>query len=42
MPLMTRFGLSGTTRASFALYNTHAEVDALVEAIQHVKELFRR
>jgi cysteine desulfurase/selenocysteine lyase len=42
MPLMTRFGLSGTTRASFALYNTRAEVDALVEAIKQVQELFRR
>jgi cysteine desulfurase/selenocysteine lyase len=42
MPLMTRFGLNGTTRASFALYNTRAEVDVLVEAIQKVQELFRR
>lgn len=42
MPLMTRFGVSGTTRASFALYNTHAEIDALVEAIQHAQELFGR
>ncbi|MBK8163505.1 MAG: cysteine desulfurase [Gammaproteobacteria bacterium] len=41
MPLMTRLGLNGTTRASFALYNTRAEVDALLEAIQQVREMFR-
>lgn len=42
MPLMTRFGVSGTTRASFALYNTRAEIDVLVEAIRQAQELFRR
>jgi cysteine desulfurase/selenocysteine lyase len=42
MPLMTRFGLNGTTRASFALYNTRAEIDALVAAIRQAQELFRR
>ncbi|MBK9130077.1 MAG: cysteine desulfurase [Gammaproteobacteria bacterium] len=42
MPLMTRFGVSGTTRASFALYNTRAEIDVLVEAIRHAQELFGR
>jgi cysteine desulfurase/selenocysteine lyase len=41
MPLMTRFGLNGTTRASFALYNTRAEIDALVAAIRQAQELFR-
>jgi len=41
MPLMTRLGLNGTTRASFALYNTRAEADALLEAIQQVREMFR-
>ena len=31
-PLMARFGITGTTRASFALYNTQKDVDALAEA----------
>lgn len=41
MPLMTRFGLNGTTRASFALYNTRSEVECLIDAIQKVRDLFR-
>ncbi len=32
-PLMARFGMTGTTRASFALYNTMAEVEVLSEAV---------
>ena len=32
-PLMARFGITGTTRASFAVYNTAGEVDALVAAV---------
>ncbi|HTT83695.1 MAG TPA: cysteine desulfurase [Rhizomicrobium sp.] len=32
-PLMERFGVASTTRASFALYNTHAEVEALIGAL---------
>lgn len=32
-PLMARFGMTGTTRASFALYNTMAEVESLAESI---------
>ncbi len=32
-PLMARFGMTGTTRASFALYNTLADVEALSEAV---------
>ena len=32
-PLMHRFGISGTSRASFGLYNTRAEADALVEGL---------
>lgn len=32
-PLMARFGITGTTRASFAVYNTDEEVDALVAAV---------
>jgi cysteine desulfurase/selenocysteine lyase len=34
MPLMERFGVPGTVRASFAMYNTPAEVDALAAALQ--------
>jgi cysteine desulfurase/selenocysteine lyase len=32
-PLMARFGITGTTRASFALYNTEEDVEALVSAV---------
>jgi len=39
-PVMQRFGIAGTARASFALYNTREEVDALVEGIQKVREVF--
>ena len=39
-PVMQRFGIAATTRASFALYNTREEVDALVEGIQKVREVF--
>ena len=40
MPVMQRFGLPATTRASFALYNTVAEVDKLFEGIQKVRDIF--
>ena len=40
-PAMDRFGVPATTRASLAFYNTRAEVDALVEGIFRVKEIFR-
>ena len=40
-PLMTRLGTAATTRASFYLYNTFAEVDALVAAIGTAKSLFK-
>jgi len=39
-PLMHRLGIEGTCRASFALYNTREDVDALVAGIQRVKEMF--
>lgn len=42
MPAMQRFGLTGTARASFALYNTRAEVDRLVSALHQVMEIFRQ
>ncbi len=38
-PLMERFGIPATTRASLALYNTKREIDTLVMGIQKVKEL---
>ncbi|CAI09764.1 putative aminotransferase [Aromatoleum aromaticum EbN1] len=40
MPLMERFGLPSTVRASFAMYNTHDEVDALFAALRRVREVF--
>jgi cysteine desulfurase / selenocysteine lyase len=40
MPVMDRFGVPATVRASFALYNTRDEVDALVAGIHKVKEFF--
>ena len=39
-PLMERLGVVATTRASFAFYNTFAEVDALVSGIKKVQEIF--
>lgn len=39
-PLMTRLGISGTVRASFGLYNTREEVDALVAGIEKVSKMF--
>ena len=41
MPVMERFGIPATTRASFAFYNTRAEADLLVEGLHRVRELFR-
>lgn len=39
-PLMRRFGVEGTVRASFALYNTRAEIDALADGIARVSRMF--
>jgi len=39
-PVMKRFGVPATTRASFALYNTHEDIDQLVAGIARVQELF--
>jgi cysteine desulfurase/selenocysteine lyase len=39
-PLMERFGLSATARASFGLYNTREEVDTLADALATVREIF--
>ena len=37
---MERLGLPATARASFGLYNTHAEVDRLVDGVRKVTEIF--
>ena len=39
-PLMERLGVTATCRASFAMYNTKAEVDALAEALIKAREFF--
>ncbi len=39
-PLMKRFGVSATTRASFAVHSTRGEVDALVDALGEVRRIF--
>ena len=39
-PLMDRLGISGTVRASFALYNTKQEIDILVAGIRRVAQMF--
>lgn len=41
MPVMQRFGVAATVRASFGLYNTREEVDALIAGLHRVKEFFR-
>jgi cysteine desulfurase / selenocysteine lyase len=41
MPVMERFGVAGTARASFALYNAREDVDALVAGIHRVRRMFR-
>jgi cysteine desulfurase/selenocysteine lyase len=40
MPVMQRFGVPATTRASFAFYNTREEIDVLASAIQKVLKVF--
>ncbi|MCO6026296.1 cysteine desulfurase [Prevotella cerevisiae] len=39
-PLMDRLGVLGTVRASFALYNTREEIDALADGIERVRKMF--
>ena len=39
-PLMDRLGISGTVRASFALYNTKEEIDVLIAGIRRVSQMF--
>lgn len=40
MPLMQHYGIPASARASFAMYNTHADVDALVSGLEFCRELF--
>jgi cysteine desulfurase/selenocysteine lyase len=40
MPVMQRFGVPATARASFAFYNTIEEIDVLVRAIERVLKVF--
>ena len=40
-PLMNRFGIPGTTRASFAMYNTKDEIDVLIEGLNKAIKLLR-
>ncbi|TRW95433.1 cysteine desulfurase [Paracoccus sp. M683] len=40
MPLMEFFGINASARASFAMYNTEAEVDALIDGLIFCRELF--
>jgi cysteine desulfurase/selenocysteine lyase len=40
MPLLARYGVTATCRASFAMYNTRAEVDALAQALLKAQDLF--
>ena len=42
MPVMDHFGVPATARASFALYNTREDVDALFDGLRKVREVFRR
>ena len=39
-PLMGRFGLEGTARASFGIYTTHGEIDVLADNLERVREFF--
>ena len=41
MPVMTRFDIAATTRASLALYNTREEIDLLTRGLGKVREVFR-
>jgi cysteine desulfurase/selenocysteine lyase len=40
MPVMQRFGVPATVRASLALYNTHEDIDVLIEGLGRVREVF--
>ena len=40
MPLLARYGLTATCRASFALYNTKDEIDALAASLAKAQDMF--
>jgi cysteine desulfurase/selenocysteine lyase len=40
MPLLTRFGVTASCRASFAMYNTREEVDTLAQALIKAQDFF--
>ena len=40
-PVMTRFGIPGTVRASFAVYNTIEEVEVFVKAVERAADMLR-
>jgi cysteine desulfurase/selenocysteine lyase len=40
-PLMDRFDLPSTARASLGLYNTHEDIDVLADSLEKVREIFR-
>ena len=40
MPLLNRFGLTASCRASFAMYNTREEVDVLAQALLKAQDFF--
>lgn len=42
MPVMERFGLAATARASFALYNNRADIDSLIRGLERARSLFSR
>jgi cysteine desulfurase/selenocysteine lyase len=39
-PVMLRYGVSATVRASFGIYNEHSEIDRLVDGLRRVQEVF--
>ena len=39
-PVMQRYGVAATARASLAMYNTREEIDALVNALEEVNKVF--
>jgi len=39
-PLMKRFGIEGTIRASFSFYNTKDEIDSLIQGIERIRKMF--
>ena len=41
-PVMTRFGIPGTIRASFLFYNTKEEIDALAEGVKKAIQVFKK